>query len=207
MALRGCMTLTSGICRGCKDNAGGIKKVYIADEALVDWTKFEQAPAPTADTDPVEGTITNLELVSGAQWYVFQVNKYSSNWTETINVADTGNVSFQQVVSLVFSKNAQDKRNVISEIAKGDLVMIIEDNNGKKWLIGSEDNGIALSGGSSTSGTAMGDMNGWSPEFTCNSVSPANEIAADATAGTADSEDVLLQDLLDLADEGCTPSI
>lgn len=201
------MTLTSGICRGCKDNAGGIKKVYIADEALVDWTKFDQAPAPTTDTDPVEGTITNLELVTGASWYVFQVNKYSSSWTETINVADTGNVSYQQVVSLVFSKNSQDKRNVISEIAKGDLVMIIEDNNGKKWLIGSEDNGVALSGGTSTSGTAMGDMNGWSPEFTCNSVSPANEIAADATAGTADSEDVLLQDLLDLADEGCTPSI
>lgn len=201
------MTLTSGICRGCKDNAGGIKKVYIADEALVDWTKFEQAPAPSNDTDPVEGTITNLELVSGAQWYVFQVNKYSSSWTENVNVADTGNVSFQQVVSLVFSKNAQDKRNVISEIAKGDLVMIIEDNNGKKWLIGSEDNGIALSGGSSTSGTAMGDMNGWSPEFTCNSVSPANEISADATAGQVESEDVLLQDLLDLADEGCTPSI
>lgn len=201
------MTLTSGICRGCKDNAGGIKKVYIADEALVDWTKFEQAPAPTDDTDPVEKTITNIELVTGASWYVFQVNKYSSSWTETINVADTGNVSYQQVVSLVFSKNSQDKRNVISEIAKGDLVMIIEDNNGKKWLIGSEDNGVALSGGTSTSGTAMGDMNGWSPEFTCNSVSPANEIAANATAGTADSEDVLLQDLLDLADEGCTPSI
>lgn len=198
---RQCMTLTDSICRGCKDNAGGIKKVYLTNEIMINWEAIETNE---------DGSISNIEFVTGqyidpaeASWHVYQVNKYSSSWTETINVADTGNVSYQQVASLVFSQNDQDKRNAIEQVSSGEVAMIIVDNNNTMWLIGEEDNCAGLSGGNSTSGTALSDMNGWTLEFTCNAARPAVTIAKDATAGEVEGTPITLQSLLDEADSEC----
>lgn len=151
-----CMTLTSGICRGCRDNVGGIKKIYVADITSVTF------PITTYN-----GVVTNITL-DDADWYVLQPNKYSSSWTENINVSvENGTLGYEQVVTAVFGKNDQTLRDVISELAKGDLMLIIVDNNNVMWLIGSEDNGAYVSGGNSASGTALTDLNGWTVNFTC----------------------------------------
>ncbi len=168
-----CMTLTSGICRGCRDNAGGIKKFYVADVTEVVWPL-------TYDTDsdsPTYGAVTNITLEEGAMWYVLQPNKYSSNWQENINVSvENGTLGYEQVVTAVFGKNEQALRNVIAEMAKGDLIMIIVDNNDKMWLVGNQDNGAYVSGGNSASGTALTDLNGWNVNFTCQSREPAVQV-------------------------------
>lgn len=161
-----CMTLTSGICRGCRDNAGGIKKIYVADLTDVVF------PITTYN-----GVVTNIELENDAAWYVLQPNKYSSSWTENINVSvENGTLGYEQVVTAVFGKNDQTLRDVVTELAKGDLVIIVVDNNDVMWLIGSEDNGAYVSGGNSASGTALTDLNGWTLNFTCMAKFPANTV-------------------------------
>lgn len=162
-----CMTLTSGICRGCRDNAGGIKKFYVADINDVQWPL-------TTDSD---GAITDIVLDDDKDWYVLQPNKYSSNWQENINVSvENGTLGYEQVITAVFGKNDQAVRNTIAEMAKGDLIIIIVDNNDKMWLVGNQDNGAYVSGGNSASGTALTDLNGWNVTFTCQSREPADTV-------------------------------
>lgn len=161
-----CMTLTSGICRGCRDNAGGIKKLYVAD--LNDLV----FPIST-----VAGAVDNIVMERDAKWYVLQPNKYSSSWTENINVSvENGTLGYEQVVTAVFGKNDQVLRDVVTELAKGDLAIIVVDSNDAMWLIGSEDNGAYVSGGNSASGTALTDLNGWTLNFTCMAKFPANTV-------------------------------
>lgn len=155
--MSGCMTLTSGICRGCRDNVGGIKKIYVADITNVNFpfTKYN-------------GVVTDITLDEGKDWYVLEPNKYSSSWTENINVSvENGTLGYEQVITAVFGKNEQALRDTVNELAQGDLIMIIVDNNNVMWLIGSEDNGAYVSGGNSASGTALTDLNGWTLNFTC----------------------------------------
>lgn len=180
-----CMTLTSGICRGCRDNAGGIKKLYVAD--------LNDVVFPITSED---GVVVEIELESDAKWYVLQPNKYSSSWTENINVSvENGTLGYEQVVTAVFGKNDQALRDVVTELAKGDLVIIVVDSNDVMWLIGSEDNGAYVSGGNSASGTALTDLNGWTLNFTCMAKFPANTVVP-KTEGILDVD-------LRKADLGC----
>lgn len=180
-----CMTLTSGICRGCRDNAGGIKKLYVAD--------LNDVVFPITSED---GVVVEIELDSEAKWYVLQPNKYSSSWTENINVSvENGTLGYEQVVTAVFGKNDQALRDVVAELAKGDLLIIVVDSNDVMWLIGSEDNGAYVSGGNSASGTALTDLNGWTLNFTCMAKFPANTVVP-KTEGILDVD-------LRKADLGC----
>lgn len=152
-----CMTLTSGICRGCRDNVGGIKKIYVTDITNV-----------TFPLTVYNGVVTDITLETDTDWYVLEPNKYSSSWTENINVSvENGTLGYEQVITAVFGKNDQALRDTINELAQGDLMMIIVDNNNVMWLIGSKDNGAYVSGGNSASGTALTDLNGWTLNFTC----------------------------------------
>lgn len=166
-----CLTLTSGICRGCMDNVGGIKKLYIIELDEIDFDNDI-----TVSTD---GSITNIGA-STLKWYVFQPNKNSSNFAETINSSvENGTIYYEQVVTAVFGKNEQRKRNVIAELGKGETVCLVVDSNGKYWLVGEKDNGCTL-GGSFTTGTTKADGNQWSVTLTVQANAPAIEVIPSA---------------------------
>lgn len=76
-----CMTLSNSICRGCRDNAGGLKVIYVADYYKVDWANIE-----TIAEGENKGAVTDLPLETYGQWFKLEPNKYSASWTENINV-------------------------------------------------------------------------------------------------------------------------
>lgn len=161
-----CLSLTSSICRGCRDSAGGIKKIYAANACSVDTITRDQ-----------DNTVTGITLAAGSNWYELVPNKNTSNWVENINASiENGTLYYEQVVTAVFGKNTQALRNTIDELNQSELVLVVEDNNGIYWLIGQKDNGAVVTGGSSASGTAYADLNGWNVTMTCNSVSPADTV-------------------------------
>lgn len=178
------MTLSSGICRGCRDNAGGVKTLYVADINFIDWDNIAYG---------TDGEVTELPLLTYGAWYELQPAQYSANWQEEINVSiENGTKFYAQTVNGVFGKNDQLLRNTVEDMANGELVLIVKDNNNTLWLIGSEGNGANVTGGTSESGTALGDRNGWSVTFTCNAKSPAltvvpaegSDLASDIAAAT-----------------------
>lgn len=173
-----CLSLTSNICRGCRDNAGGIKKIYAANVCEVDTI--------TDATGTNDGkAISAITLSVGANWYEFVPNKNSSNWTENINASvENGTIFYEQVVTAVFGKNTQMLRDTVEEIGQSELILVVEDNNGVLWVIGEKGNGAVITGGTSASGTAWGDLNGWNLTLTCDSRVPARTLLTAPTVAT-----------------------
>ncbi len=156
--------LTTGIAKGCRDNTGGIRSVYITNiENITATTPSPNNPGlyGTPGTPADVGVITGFTMVATKKFYKFVPNKTSSNWTETIQSnLQNGTIGYEQALKLIFAKNEAAKRNQIKLLGQGTLCIIVHDYNDKYWLLG-EMNGLELASGTSSSGTALSDLNGW----------------------------------------------
>lgn len=158
---------TTGISKGCRDNAGGIVEVYLGSYPS-GYTAVEWYTEAT-------GTISSI---SGLTMYKFVPNKNSSNWLQNImSTVENGTIGYEQVITLVFAKNDVDKRNAIKIMGQANMVAIIRDKNEKYWLLGAQ-NGLELTGGNSASGTLLNDLNGWNITIGGQEPQPAYEVSA-----------------------------
>ena len=165
--------ITSGFQLGCRDNAGGIRKVYILGDTGNEITGITYA-GTNGEIDSLSGTGT---------FYPFELVKQTSSFTETITADDAaGTVFYQQDLVLVFHKIEQEKRNQIKLLAQSpSLKVVVEDNNGLQFLLG-EFNGLSLSAGTAATGVAFGERNGYEITLTGFEPAPANEL--DGTLST-----------------------
>ena len=67
--------------------------------------------------------------------------------------------------------------------------VIVEDNNGNKFLMGLE-YGAEVTGGTIATGAAMGDMSGYTLTFTAQEKIPANFVDATITASATNISDI-----------------
>jgi len=164
--------LTSGISKGCRDNAGGIVEVYIGNY-----------PSGYTAQEWYTETEGNVSSITGLTVFTFVPNKNSSNWVENIQSSvENGTIGYEQVLTLVFSKNEATKRNQIKLLGQANLSVIIRDRNSKYWLLGAQE-GMELNGGTSSSGTVLNDLNGWSITLQAKEPYPAYEITAAVVSG------------------------
>jgi len=165
-------TITSGIARGCRDNAGGVYQFYISNypagvTGLSDFATLDTDEIITAFDDTSHPDISFFEYIP---------NKNSSNVVENVQTSlENGTVGFEQVVTMVFGKMEAAKRNQIKLMAAGNLLIIVKDKNGKYWLYGGND-ACVLSGGNTGTGTGLTDLNGYNLTFTAMENSPAYEV-------------------------------
>lgn len=166
--------LTQGFPKDCRDSVGGIKTIYLANKHLIE------------DITEANGEVTAINMEAGSYFYRYDLRKQTSNFTETIESSDeNGTVFFEQEANIQLTKLEAQKRNEIFLIAKADTVMVAEDRNGKKWMLGKE-NGLTLSGTAET-GTAMGDLNGYQLVFAGQEREPAVEVSGSVIEGTLES--------------------
>jgi len=159
--------ITSGIARGCRDNAGGIVEVYLANY-----------PTGYTSTEWYTESSGEVSSISGASFYTFVPNKNSSNWVENVNSSlENGTIGYEQVLTIMFAKNEASKRNQINIIGQATTIAIIRDRNEKYWLLGAQD-GLELNGGGSASGSALSDMNGWNITLAGFEPEPAYEVSS-----------------------------
>ena len=172
--------LTGGIAKGCKDNSGGLKRVLIQNTSEI--TSFTPELASVADL----GAITAITMEAGAQYYEFIPNKMSSNWVENVQSnIQNGTMGYEQVLSLIFKKNEASLRNQVLLLGQAEISVIVEDYNGKYFILG-EENGLELTGGNGASGTALTDLNGWNIVLGGMEHYPAREIL-DTDKATTDA--------------------
>lgn len=157
--------ITNNICKGCRDNVGGIKAAYIV------------AGCVTGTTVNGDGEILTVGATGGTV-YEFQVEKNTSSFVETITPSlENGTVFYQQDLTLVFFKLQQAIRNQIRLLAQNtNLKVFVETNDGSIFYLG-EDFGMYLSAGTGESGTAFGDRNGYSITLQGLEKDPARELA------------------------------
>lgn len=165
--------ITSGEQLGCSDSIGGIKKVYIVGNG----------GTVTGYTYDADGAITGATSTSGTTLYGFALKRGVSSLTQTLQKSfENGTVFFEQVLNIVLYKYDQEKRNKLKVLSQNDTLQIIAiDQNDTQYLLG-QVNYSYLSGGDVTSGTALGDRNGFSLSFTAQEFEPARVI--DGTLAT-----------------------
>jgi hypothetical protein len=80
-------------------------------------------------------------------------------------------------------------RNQVRVLAKNpDIKMVVETNNGSEDGVGTlfllgQTRGLSLSGGTGATGTAFGDLNGYTLTFTGQEPEPASELSGSNLAG------------------------
>tara|TARA_R110000796_G_scaffold67409_2_gene154482 strand:- start:2339 stop:2881 length:543 start_codon:yes stop_codon:yes gene_type:complete len=168
--------ITSGFTLGCRDNSGGIKNIYILSGSVTTVTGYEN------------GFIT--DIAGSGELYQFELAKQTGDFTETINAStENGTVFYEQVINAPFHKMQSSTRNQIKVLAQNPaLTVVVETNNGQDDKIGvfflaGQQNGMTLSGGTGQTGTAFGDLNGYSLSFTGQEPLPASEISGSNLAG------------------------
>jgi len=162
--------ITSGFTLGCRDNVGGITNLYILSGSI------------TSVTDASEGLISTIS--GSGEFFKFELFRQTSDFTEGITATpENGTVFYEQTVNAVFFKLQSSTRNQVKVLAQNpDLKIIVETNNGsvdgvgRYWLLG-EDRGMQLLSGTGATGTAFGDLNGYTLTFTGQEPNPASEIS------------------------------
>ena len=145
-----CVQTLAGITRDCLSNIGGIAKVWLANYANV------------GSLTESSGAITAISMLNSEKFkeYQFARNTASLSSNYTVN-AENGTTYVESDLVMVFNRMDTSQRLEIVAMALGELVAIVEDNNGTKWYLG-HDNPLLLSAGDGLTGTARGDRNGYS---------------------------------------------
>jgi hypothetical protein len=154
----------SSIGIGCKDNIGGVKNAWVGS-----YNGFSF----TIDSGH---TVTGITTGTTTLYQITPV-RTSSSATEAQPENNT-NTTFEQTITLVYSKNQVTLRNFVASLAKSITVCVLQDRNNNFWLYGS-DNGLQTASDQST-GTNENDPNSWTIKLHSIEQYPALPVSAAA---------------------------
>lgn len=148
--------LTSDYSFGCDVGIGGTKELYLIElENIGSYTESS-------------GTLTAITKVTGKVFRKYQLVLETANFGEDITGnRQNGTLFYPQRGTIVINKQNVAVRNEILLLAKNRLVVVIKDNNLTYRLYGRE-YGMMLLTGAAETGTAWGDRNGYTLNFTSN---------------------------------------
>lgn len=158
--------LTTGYSLGCRDNLGGIQKVYIRN-----WS------ASTTWTYDSNGQITGGTNTGTSFYTVEQRNETAEFTQEGQHSLENGTNFWNQNVNLMFHKYQASIRNLVYVLAQTEVEIIVLDQNGNYFLVG-EQNGANLISSAPTVGKAFGDLNGASVGFQAKEPTPARQMTS-----------------------------
>lgn len=145
--------LTQGYTFDCKDNIGGLKAVW-----FIGWNDI-------SSITETSGTVTAITKASGKVFYKYQLVRNTSSFTENIaGSIENGTVVYNQELTIIINKMQVSMRNEILLLGQNNMMAVVEDQNGRYWLAGRY-NGLDLLSGSSSTGTAQADRNGYTLTF------------------------------------------
>lgn len=159
--------LTSGYSLGCRDNIGGIQKVYMRN-----WS------ASTTYTYDSNGQVTGGTNTS-TSFYTFEQRNETAEFNagEGQHSIENGTNFYNQNVNLMFHKYQASIRNLIYVLAQTECEIIVLDQNGKYFLVG-EQNGANVIASNSNVGKVFGDLNGSTINFQAKEPWPAREVSS-----------------------------
>lgn len=146
--------ITEGFTLDCRDSVGGIQALYINTVANV--TAYTEA----------SGTVNSLTKSSVFYKYELEEENSMAQSVATGN-RQNGTVFFAQEITAIFQKLTYQTRDKLVSLHKNRLVIVVKDNNGKFWIMG-KDRGLMTTTSTGATGTAMGDLNGYTVVFAGN---------------------------------------
>ena len=159
--------LTIGRKVPCKDILGGLVRCWFVNYGSL---------GTVSETDD---QITNLSGTFTAFQYDL---KGTNSLDQTITSSRENGTTFtEQTLTLTFPKMEKEFHKELKLMAYGRPHIAVEDRNGNFLLCGLE-HGMEVTGGSIATGTAFGDLSGYSLTLTGQELEPANFIAGGTAA-------------------------
>lgn len=144
--------LSTGFTLDCKDGIGGIKKIILCDTVT----------SLTLDANEI---VTDIVGAIAGDLYTYELPTQTGSFEETINFnRDNGTVFYTQTVNVMLQKLSSAKRLELQTVAQARPIIFVEDSNSNWWAVGYE-YGADLSTSTAGTGTALGDMNGYTLAF------------------------------------------
>ena len=158
----------------CRDSMGGIVEVY----ALADRGDIISINETSGST----GMISGFTLEAGSAFVTYKLRKNTGSLVNTYNISEENGTTFvRSELTLVFHKMDTSKRLEISALAIGNMAMIVKDSNGKYWFLG-KDEPVTMASGTSQTGVAKGDKNGYDVVLACEGKQEPWEVTPEAMA-------------------------
>ena len=154
--------LTRGRKIDCKDSIGGLKAIYICKA-------YSDNISATATINTTEMTTAGFASWSccGGTVEVFKYNLVAnlSSLTVTTNSDNAnGTLFFTQALSITLQKIDHDMTNELRLMGYSRAQIFVQDENDNVFLLGI-DGGCHVSGGTVITGTAKGDLTGYTIEW------------------------------------------
>lgn len=175
--------ITRGRLIDCKDGIGGLKAIYIAKG----YSNNVSEVATINSTEMTTAGFATWQIQSGSLTEVFKYDLVHNLSSLTVNVNSdnaTGTAFFSQTLSIVLQKIDHDMTNELRLIAYGRPQIFVQDSLDNVFLLGI-DNGCHVTGGTVVTGTAMGDMQGYTIEWAADERNALVQLAASAGPATA----------------------
>ena len=175
--------ITRGRKIDCKDTIGGLKAIYICKT-------YNNNVEAVATINTTEMTTAGFATWSGQSGGATTVFKYDlvpslSSMNVTINSDNAnGTTFFTQALSVTLQKIDHDMTNELRLMAYSRAQIFVQDANDNVFLLGIA-NGCHVSGGTVITGTAKGDLNGYTIEWSAEENNAVIQLPASAGAATA----------------------
>jgi hypothetical protein len=155
----------------CADSVAGVKKVY--------WTEFANVTSVTSSS----GTVTAITKSSGKKFWVIELEDENAEFkvSHKRNV-ENGTLHYEATLSFTMKKMSAKNRNNIRLAIQNKLMVIVEDNNGKYWLVG-ETRSMRITGVEAQSGKKFDDLNGYTVTLMAKEINDVQEVSSGIISG------------------------
>jgi len=163
--------LTQGRAIDCRNNAGGIQEVLIANFGNI-----------TIDT-VAAGVITAMTQSGGTSFYKYNLEKENGSLVETQTGSLENGTNFYDSVLDFNTKNlSSSESEELALLDQAQLFVIIKDMNDKYWTVGAYFGADKLSG-TAVTGAAFGDHNGYTYSISAKEKVRMLEVGSSVIAG------------------------
>lgn len=139
-------TLNAGRLTPCKDSLGGIKNLYLID--------FDSAGITIGSDDEV------TDLTGSFNYAKYEVKGDASMEATLTSSRENGTTFFEQNITANLRKLSKEDNKELKLMAYGRPHVLVETRDGKLFWVGAE-NGCEVTGGTAVTGTALGDLQGY----------------------------------------------
>ena len=164
--------LTLGRKEPCKDVVGGLKAVYFTD--FGDYGTVTQTDDEITDMD---GTFTAFK---------YELKGNSSFEQAITSSRENGTTFFEQTLNLTLKKLSKEDNKELKLLTYGRPHVAVEDYNGNVFVMGLE-HGAEVTGGTISTGAAMGDLSGYTLTLSAQELKPANFVDSPTAADPFDA--------------------
>ena len=170
--------ITNGRIEQCKDSVSGLKAIYFAN--------FDDLDSDNVVYDGTNGdVIATWQPAAPLSLYKYELKSTTNSFTTGINSSrDNGTTFFEQTLVAALKRQDFATHKNVKLLAYGRPRIIVRTMTDQFFLMGL-DQGADVTGGTVSSGSALGDFNGYSLTFAAMEVSPANFLDCSTEAALA----------------------